>query len=1350
MAKRNVIRQVEAPGVVEFDDQLWPINCALLVLAGFAAGNIIATSDFDTPHPLMNGWVRLATLGLVLVGLLLGTLYLKRKRAVRRMQLAVLLSLLLHLWLGMGLRLGYLAIRPQQDEEPSEWVDDSQLVTLPDYGREPTNQLTDQESLTDPVETQTPDNPTEPAQRQQESEQPTAPTTTETAPAEQPRADPTRAQMERAEQSAPRQSDQLAGRTISRQPIRGAQAPSETVAVPEATRQAAAPSPVDASQQRPERTRTAPEPARAQVAETSPAATSPTRAARVARQSREDQPTTDVAADVPARAMADAPAIAPATELAAESATAQAAAPAAELQPAEAPAARRQAAAAPRADAGAEAPMVAATTAPATAVQARRSDAAPDAPTATAARASAVARSQAAAPSSSTADSPQLAEASMGGEATPSLDEPTSGAAARQEAASAPDAAAAGASAGEPPSAAATRVTTAGSRAAATGADEPTTGASGGAAVARASTSPAMAGSGEAIELAQATTAAGGPAGGPAETNPAGGTARAAAPVITATGGASGAAAAAGDAPEVTGTLGRRAAAGSAAADGPSMNAGSSGTIARAPTGLGQTDGEPAAEPVEVAAASGDGSAAGGIEATDQAGRSGAAAGPAAVAGAAGQVEPGGADPAAVAGAAGSSRATGEDAPQLAGADSSGQAIGRAARSAATGLGEVEVADAGPVSGDESGEATLAESNAGGGASRGEAAAPSAQLAGSSTGPASTATPGVGRAAGSSAARHDDTGPEVGAASTQGGPGRSTSVAAVGEAPIEGLEELAAGTAGAAPGAMESVATGTARRASPAAATLADGGSTAAAPATATPGAARSLAGRAPAAAEDAGPTPGNVAEGNPLAKAGGGSLDGLEALVDDIGPMAAGEEGAVASLDGAGGTGDTRRPAPAPAVDLAALTGPGGLSQQPHPEPGLPNRLARAESEVVTVSSGRFILKKSGGAAALAIEAVEPAEAFRQRMLEERGRTARSRGGSEGSERAVEMGLDWLARHQSADGHWSLHDFAAGHEEPEYRDAFPGQMQADTASTGMALLAFLGAGYTHREGKYRDVVEGGLAWLIAHQKEDGDLHAGGSKYVWLYSHGIAAIALCEAYGMTRDPAVRDPAQRALDFIAAAQHPTQGGWRYAPQTGSDTSVSGWQMMALKSGELAGLEVASSCYPLVTRWLDHAQASGDPSRYAYRPGAEHRHQREPSRTMTAEALLMRLYLGWNRDNASLSAGADFLRQNLPEVGTRQTPLRDAYYWYYATQVMYQVGGERWEAWNGRLRELLVTSQEQSGPLAGSWNPKGTVPDRWGAEAGRLYTTCMHLLMLEVYYRHLPLYQTLEGSTVDAAR
>jgi hypothetical protein len=322
-------------------------------------------------------------------------------------------------------------------------------------------------------------------------------------------------------------------------------------------------------------------------------------------------------------------------------------------------------------------------------------------------------------------------------------------------------------------------------------------------------------------------------------------------------------------------------------------------------------------------------------------------------------------------------------------------------------------------------------------------------------------------------------------------------------------------------------------------------------------------------------------------------------------------------------------------------------------------------------------------------------------------------------------------------------------------------------------LLAFFGAGYTHADGKHQAVVRQGIDYLVSHQLPNGDLFvpqdAKSNVNVWLYSHGIAAIALCEAYGMTRDEPLREPAQRALDFIVYAQSPTEGGWRYSPQSGSDTSVSGWQVMALKSGELAGLTVPQNAYTLVARWLDAAQgAGGDPSRYAYLPKSRYEHQKEPSRVMTAEALLMRQYLGWRRDNPHMVAGAEWLRTQLPQMtpqtgsnspspasrnatanaaaGT-QTKLRprDAYYWYYATQVMFQMQGSYWGDWNGRLRELLVDNQEQTGPLAGSWHPLRPVPDRWGAEGGRLYVTALHLLMLEVYYRHLPIYQTLEETT-----
>ncbi len=430
------------------------------------------------------------------------------------------------------------------------------------------------------------------------------------------------------------------------------------------------------------------------------------------------------------------------------------------------------------------------------------------------------------------------------------------------------------------------------------------------------------------------------------------------------------------------------------------------------------------------------------------------------------------------------------------------------------------------------------------------------------------------------------------------------------------------------------------------------------------------------------------------------------------------------------------------PSIRIAAALGVGGLDETPSPEVGIPSRRARPESDVVHTAPNRLILERSGGRLPAEVRVQDVAvPGFRQRSRETRQELARQRGGSEGSEKAVEMGLDFLARHQNPDGSWSLHRFGGGEG---YENAGYGQMQSDTAATGLALLAFLGAGYTHTDGKYRLNVARALDFLLANQQSNGDLFLpmdpASNRNVWLYSHGIAAIALCEAYGMTRDPLLRDPAQRALAFIAEAQHPQQGGWRYSPGRGSDTSVSGWQLMALKSGELAGLEVPPQCYALVERWLDTAQSTGQPGLYVYRPASDIPHQREPSRVMTAEALLMRQYLGWKREHPDMLAGASHLHANLPRWEGRG--MRDAYYWYYATQVMFQMQGKFWIDWNNQLRSLLTSTQVAAGPLAGSWDPLGAVPDRWGREGGRIYVTCLHLLMLEVYYRHLPLYQTLE--------
>jgi hypothetical protein len=374
---------------------------------------------------------------------------------------------------------------------------------------------------------------------------------------------------------------------------------------------------------------------------------------------------------------------------------------------------------------------------------------------------------------------------------------------------------------------------------------------------------------------------------------------------------------------------------------------------------------------------------------------------------------------------------------------------------------------------------------------------------------------------------------------------------------------------------------------------------------------------------------------------------------------------------------------------------------------------------------------------AKLDIEVAAPA--FRARNPAARRKTAEERGGTKDTEEAVERGLAFLARHQLSDGRWSLQCFADGLHGGSAEDN--GTMQSDSAATGLALLAFLVAGYTHEEelgNKYREVVQRGVAFLVRHQKQNGDLYVGGSDYCWLYSHGIASIALCEAYGMTQDQDLKQPAQKAVDFIVAAQNKELGGWRYKPGINSDTSVSGWQLMAMKSAEMAGLDVPQRSYDLVKKWLDGAQSPSQPAQYIYRPGAAQEHQRSPSYAMTAESMLMRLYLGWNTKHELLGYGADYLLTRPPSFGDAQHYVRDTYYWYYGTQVMFHMGGERWNTWNEAMKKLLVESQATSGPLEGSWNPREPLPDKWGTHAGRIYVTAMHLLMLEVYYRNLPLY------------
>jgi hypothetical protein len=334
-------------------------------------------------------------------------------------------------------------------------------------------------------------------------------------------------------------------------------------------------------------------------------------------------------------------------------------------------------------------------------------------------------------------------------------------------------------------------------------------------------------------------------------------------------------------------------------------------------------------------------------------------------------------------------------------------------------------------------------------------------------------------------------------------------------------------------------------------------------------------------------------------------------------------------------------------------------------------------------------------------------------RSPDARAKLVKLGGGTKESERAVELGLEWLARHQRADGSWS---FQHGPDDPGFLDC-------PTGATGFALLCFLGAGNTSKEGPYRSHVTAGLKYLIDHMEiSDNGAWLLGTGQATMYVQGVGTIALCEAYSMSKDPDLRVPAQKAVDFIVKAQDPEGGGWRYRIPQAGDLSVVGWQMMALQSARIAELSIPPRCITKATRFIRSVESE---SGAAF--GYNNANTVRP--TMTAVGLLCRMYLGRERTHKGLVRGT----RRLSDAGPNPA---DMYFNYYATQVLHHFGGSGWEKWNAVMRDLLVSTQAQGGNAAGSWAPDLS---HGVAQGGRLYTTCLSILTLEVYYRHLSLYR-----------
>jgi hypothetical protein len=361
--------------------------------------------------------------------------------------------------------------------------------------------------------------------------------------------------------------------------------------------------------------------------------------------------------------------------------------------------------------------------------------------------------------------------------------------------------------------------------------------------------------------------------------------------------------------------------------------------------------------------------------------------------------------------------------------------------------------------------------------------------------------------------------------------------------------------------------------------------------------------------------------------------------------------------------------------------------------------------------------------------------------------------GGGTITEDAVLAALRWLARHQNADGSWSASGY--NHRCVNGKCSGTGESDYDAGVTALSLLAFLGAGYSQvsrdtfvdpavpgQTLHFGDVVKRGLQWLASRQDPEGCVGERGPKY--LYNHTIAALTLSEAYGMTNAPVLLEPAQKAINFIVAAQNPGKG-WRYSARGGdNDTSVTGWAVMALKSAELSGLHFPASATAGAVAWLDEATERNGYYRVGYTqagtgkvyvPGKNE--QFEHHESMSAVAVMSKIFINKKKD-ATLTS-VNLLVSDLPAWKPGKV---DFYYWYYTSLALFQYDGPKgpfWSKWNEPMKNAIVPHQKtaKSGCENGSWDPSA---DRWGFEGGRVYAAAINALTLEVYYRYANVFGT----------
>ncbi|MBI4616752.1 MAG: terpene cyclase/mutase family protein [Planctomycetes bacterium] len=335
----------------------------------------------------------------------------------------------------------------------------------------------------------------------------------------------------------------------------------------------------------------------------------------------------------------------------------------------------------------------------------------------------------------------------------------------------------------------------------------------------------------------------------------------------------------------------------------------------------------------------------------------------------------------------------------------------------------------------------------------------------------------------------------------------------------------------------------------------------------------------------------------------------------------------------------------------------------------------------------------------------------------------------------AIEAGLGWLARHQDPAGKWDSDGFSTSCKGEACSG--PGADWCDPGQTGLALLAFLGAGHVPGKGTHAEAVSRAIGYLRGIQDAEGCFGPRENQY--MYNHAIATLAICEAYGETKQKDLMVPAQKGIEFLLAAQNPGKA-WRYQIKPGdNDTSVTAWALLALVSARTVGIEVPAGAFEGAREWLDAAtdEATGRTG-YIVKGDTGARLREEigifaPSETCTAISIWARSFLSLDREGPLAGRQVELLLASLPchdpTGGPGGTSTIDSYYWYHGSFAALRTGGETWKTWDAALVTAIVPHQSDKGDALGSWDPIGA----WKGVGGRVTATALNLLSLEIHSR-----------------